>query len=243
MQTSFSHLILAIPHATGCFDETLWSDGTLVRQDAALWTDWFTDDLFGGAATGDNSAIFPVVGGVSRFDCDLERLERDPMEAIGQGRLYRRSPSGATRIIPADRAECWIREWVEYRERIVAASRRGPRPFVLDCHSYPTVFCPEVDVCLGFNEDASRPAQEVLNLAFRIFDEAGFRVAFNRPYSNSLTPDGYEGPSLMIELRKGVYMDEKALLPFRDVGDGNQREAWNRIATALTRLYGSLLAY
>ena len=43
------------------------------------------------------------------------------------------------------------------------------------------------------------------------FRNAGYSVAFNRPYANALAPVGYIGHSLMIEVSKRTYMDEATL--------------------------------
>ncbi len=207
---SFSRLVLAIPHATGAFEVSLWSDPAIVAHDARRWIDWHTDLLYRAASRGD-SRVRAVVGRTSRFDCDLERLEHDPLEAVGQGRLYTRSPSGAERTVPHERAVRWLRTWRRYRERIVAAGRDANRPFLLDCHSFPAEHAPDVDICLGWNEDASRPADEILSAAQNVFESHGLRTAFNRPYGNSILPDGWQGPSMLIEINKAVYLDEKTL--------------------------------
>ena len=45
------------------------------------WTDWYTDELFTDS-WGSDPRIRYLVGTVSRFDCDLERLENDPLEGV-----------------------------------------------------------------------------------------------------------------------------------------------------------------
>ena len=206
----FDRIVLAIPHATGVFDVSLWSDPASVARDARRWTDWHTDRLFAGAGRGE-PRVRAVVGRVSRFDCDLERLEHDPLEDVGQGRLYARSHSGAGRAVPPDRAARWLRAWRRYRERIVAAAADAERPFLLDCHSFPADLAPDVDVCLGWNEDESRPTDDVLGACRAAFERRGFRVAFNKPYGNAILPDGWRGPSMLVELNKAIYLDDSDL--------------------------------
>ena len=206
----FDRIVLAIPHATGVFDVSLWSDPVSAASDARRWTDWHTDLLFEGAGRGE-PRVRPVVGRVSRFDCDLERLEQDPLEGVGQGRLYSRAHSGATRVVPADRAKRWLRDWRRYRADVVAAAEGARRPFLLDCHSFPAELAPDVDVCLGWNEDASRPTDDVLGACRAAFERHGFRVACNNPYGNAILPDGWRGPSMLVELNKAIYLDESDL--------------------------------
>ena len=227
----YTRIVLAIPHATGAFDSSLWSDPDAVARDARRWTDWHTDRLFRAAGRGD-PRVRAVVGRVNRFDCDLERLEDDPLEGVGHGRLYTRSHSGAERVVPSDLAARWLRAWRRYRERIVAAGANAERPFLLDCHSFPADLAPEVDICLGWNEDASRPADDVLTAARSAFDADGLRVAFNKPYGNAILPDGWRGPSMLVELNKATYLDDRTLglLP-----------GARRVIDALRRLYGVLL--
>ena len=226
----YDRIVLAIPHATGAFDASLWSDPDAVARDARRWTDWLTDRLFGDAGRGD-PRVRAVVGRVNRFDCDLERLEDDPLEGIGQGRLYTRSHSGAERAVPPDRAARWIRAWHRYRERILAAGADAERPFLLDGHSFPADLAPDVDVCLGWNEDASRPADDILASARDVFEAHGLRVAFNEPYGNAILPDGWRGPSMLIEINKAIYLDERTLGPLPGA---------RRVVEALRRLYDVL---
>ena len=49
-------------------------------------TDWHTDILFNREDPRIKSVVFPL----SRFVCDVERLENDEMEKIGQGICYER---------------------------------------------------------------------------------------------------------------------------------------------------------
>ena len=234
-----TNLILAIPHSKGEFDSSLWSDPELVRRDVRLWTDWHTDRLFSLDGMTD-SRIRRLIGSVSRFDCDLERLEDDPLESEGQGRLYRRSHSGATRAtIPPERAAAWLSLWAEWRVAARYFSLDCQRPLLIDCHSFPSAFAPDVDFCIGFNDDATRPPDEVLTIIRDVIKASSYRVSFNAPYSNALAPDGLRGHSLMIEVNKGRYMDEKTLQPLEDsLSNG---DSWERVVQALRSLYGALL--
>ena len=44
----------------------------------------------------------------------------------------------------------------------------------------------EIDICIGFNEDATKPHDDVLNLVTEHFAIAGLKVGINTPYSNSM---------------------------------------------------------
>lgn len=81
-------IVLNIPHSSSEFPGTAkdgWENGIDVH--IQRWTDWGTDRLFGMASSMD-PRIHPVTFPWSRFFCDVERLENDPLEKIGQGIVY-----------------------------------------------------------------------------------------------------------------------------------------------------------
>lgn len=201
----YNNLVIAIPHARHDFDASKWDNPALVQQDADRWTDHHTDKIFKPVV--DNAVA--IVGGYSRFECDLERLLDDPLESIGQGIAYTRSHSGATRFVDEQtRNEC-VESWHNYRNAIEA--HLGSHSLIVDAHSFPSDLS-DVDVCIGFNEDATKPTQEVLEAVFNHFADLGYKVAFNDPYGNAIAPKSDKAyHSLMIEFNKRIYMNEKSL--------------------------------
>lgn len=205
LQNGFKKIVLAIPHATRNFDLTLWDDAARVSQDADRWTDWFTDQLFDWK----HPHVVSVIGKVSRFDCDLERLEDDPLEAVGRGRFYTQSHSGARRSLSPEFIEFGLAQWTGYRNLLVDELRPGA--LLIDGHSFPSDVHP-VDICIGFNSDWSSPSKPMLAMVIDHFEQHGFSVGVNQPFSNSITPDaGFDYKSMMIELNKRIYMDETTL--------------------------------
>jgi N-formylglutamate amidohydrolase len=205
MVSCFEKIVLAIPHATRCFDLNQWDNTALVSKDADHWTDWFTDELFDWQ----HPRISSVIGKVSRFDCDLERLEKDPLEAVGRGRFYTQSHSGARRKLSSAYRKSGLEHWTEYRKRLVDELR--PEALLIDCHSFPSDIDP-VDICIGFNSDWSTPDKLTLKMVIDHFEQHRFSVSVNQPFSNSITPDaGFAYKSMMIELNKRIYMDEVSL--------------------------------
>ena len=87
--TDVNKIVLHIPHASvngifGAYGK--WpSDPYFINDCVNRWTDWYTDFLFATSNENVTSVVFPY----SRFVCDAERLDNDPMEAEGQGILYR----------------------------------------------------------------------------------------------------------------------------------------------------------
>ena len=69
-----------------------------------------------------------------------------------------------------------------------------------------------MDICVGFNEVWSKPDASTLELVVNLFEENGYTVGINNPYSNSETPEcPFAYQSLMLEVNKKAYMDEGSL--------------------------------
>ena len=218
-------IVLHIPHASPVlpFGRSGWEEG--IEREIARWTDWYTDWLFASSARLD-SRIVAVAYPFSRFFCDAERLEDDPLEAVGQGRVYRRF-GALERTVPEDELEFALRSYGEHRERLVKAlSACGPGTLLVDCHSFPEDLS-DVDVCIGVNDDWSRPDDALIQTAVGRFTSRGYSTRVNEPYSNSVSPEtGFRYASLMIEVNKRSYlqgmseMDMRKALSVRDCIEG-----------------------
>ena len=201
----YTHIVLGIPHANGqaySSPEKRWRGDKAIVSERNRWTDWYTHELFGRIR--DN--VFVVQSEGSRFDCDLERLEHEPDRIC---RYYYKEKGGVAPSVAFQNE--MLAKWFGYRAELMAAAAKGERAIILDCHSFPSDYEPMVDVCLGYNEDGSRPAEAELRRVMELFERNGYRTAFNRPYGNAIAPIGYIGKSLMIEVSKRCYMDESKL--------------------------------
>ena len=203
----YTNIILAIPHANGAPLDFDWRNVPAVAKLVRLWIDWHTDKLFAV----EDGRIAVVKGRLSRFDCDDERLEDEP------DRICRYAIDAGMDIqtIKASNWNARLAEWFRYRAELMSATARGDRPLIVDCHSFPSEFCNDVDVCIGFNEDATKPDVGVLEWIMDRFISAGYRTSYNRPYSNAIAPYGYRGHSVMIEINKRCYLadDEMSIGP------------------------------
>lgn len=218
-------IVLHIPHASPVlpFGRSGWEEG--IEREIARWTDWYTDWLFASSARLD-SRIVAVAYPFSRFFCDAERLEDDPLEAVGQGRVYRRF-GALERTVPEDELEFALRSYGEHRERLVKAlSACGPGTLLVDCHSFPEDLS-DVDVCIGVNDDWSRPEDALIQRVVVHFTSRGYSTRVNEPYSNSVSPEtGFRYASLMIEVNKRTYlqgmseMDMRKALSVKDCIEG-----------------------
>ena len=220
----YTNIVLAVPHAGGVPLDFDWRGDAKVAASARRWTDWHTDELFGV----EDARISIVKGRLSRFDCDDERLEDEG------DRLCRYAIEGGIdqREVGARSWNARLAEWFRYRAELMAAVAQGDRPLIIDCHSFPSDLAPDVDICIGFNDDCSKPSDEVLAVVTDAFNAAGYTVAHNRPYSNAIAPLGYRGHSLMIEVNKRCYLDAAEL----DIGVG-----FVKLHQTLSSIYTKLL--
>lgn len=221
-------IVLNIPHSSSEFPGTAkdgWENGIDVH--IQRWTDWGTGRLFGMAASMD-PRIHPVTFPWSRFFCDMERLENDPLEKIGQGIVYS-SFEGIGRNITG--TEIIYRSYY-LGHKAAVIKELTTSSILIDCHSFPSDLS-DVEVCIGFNDDWSMPDKDLLSQIESMFRSRGYKTAFNKPYSNSYAPKTRFGyPSLMIELNKSTYMD----------ADGSMdHEKSEKIMTAIREMYEMIL--
>ena len=227
-------IVLNIPHAVPCTDFSDWTNPENIKAEHDKWTDWFTDILFAPYVDG----VETVFAKLSRIDLDLERLIGDPMENYGQGIIYTKSKNGLSeRTLPIEETVRRTLLFVEHHAKL-STLLQPENAILIDCHSCPNDFSEAgnaagepVDVCLGFNDDSTRPSDEIIELARRTFTDAGYSVGINTPYSNSLIAHPNR-PSLMIELNKRIYMNEKTL---------EINPSADKVNRVLNELYGEIL--
>lgn len=94
----------------------------------------------------------------------------------------------------------------------------GEGTLLIDCHSFssqPNLLNsnpPDVDICIGFNDDATCPNKVVIGNIVQHFSSLGYKVGINKPFSNSKTFDvPVKYHSVMIEVNKQLYMNEQTL--------------------------------
>ena len=227
------NIVLSIPHSStaGIFDKEIgrWpANPHFVNNCVNKWTDWWTDMLFQTGNDKVKSFVFPY----SRFVCDAERLEGDPMEEIGHGIIYTTFGGYQRGVLTEENKQRLLKTRKDYLTSISKALT--PKSVIIDCHSFPSELS-EVDICIGFNEDWSYD-EKLISIVVETFKKSGYSVGLNDPYSNSLTaPADYEYKSLMIEINKKVYMNEKSLSL-----EINQRQ-WMKWFGCLNKVYDLIL--
>lgn len=229
-----SKILLHIPHSSnnGVFDKKVgkWSmHYDFINNVVNRWTDWHTDVLF----QTERKEVEEFVFNLSRFVCDVERLDNDPLEAIGQGSLYT-THSGFNRGILSENAKAYLLEQRRLFKKNLK-SQVADNTLIIDCHSFPCDVDPTCDICIGYNDDVTYSA-EIVETIKQTFEAFGYCVKLNALYSNSITIDtDVDYKSVMIEVNKRVYMNEGRLML-----NTNPRQ-WMRWYGCIEQMYMLLL--
>ncbi|MBR3030571.1 MAG: N-formylglutamate amidohydrolase [Bacteroidales bacterium] len=211
-------LLLHIPHSSTSFPEESGYTFDDLNNDERLLIDYYTDELFLPEQPSANieSVVFPYC----RLYCDVERLINDPLEKEGLGISYLRrtyNPTQQPRFFSTLQSAFPL-----YADHHSLVAKKlvsmGDGTLLIDCHSFSSIpnmlnsNPPDIDICIGYNNDDTRPDNAVLLRIFRHFTLLGYKVGINTPFSNSKTfhvPVKYS--SVMIEVNKRLYMDERTL--------------------------------
>ena len=218
-----------VPHASTRIPSAerarlLVDDATLAAEVLRL-TDAHTDRLYAWIRELGGGLL---VNRTSRLVVDPERFPddgREPMARVGQGAVYTRTTDGRPLRQPdaAERRrllETWFEPYHAALATLVGeALARFGACLVIDGHSFSSTPLPSEpdpdpdrpDVCLG-TDPFHTPAALVDALRTALAAE-GFRVAVDRPFAGSLVPLRWYGTdprvtSVMLEVRRGTYMDE-----------------------------------
>ena len=253
----YNSLILHIPHSGTSFPEEERIPEKCARRlvdNASSVIDWYTDELFvqDTCDAGITAVIFPYC----RTYCDVERMIDDPMEKKNLGicplRFNITGPDyGFNRMegchhFPIINEADSFRQYQEYHHKMEdLLLRKGgisARTLLIDCHSFssrPTPILPdydadnEVDICIGYNEDKTKPSEMVIGTILHHFRMLGYKVGVNAPFSNAKTFNTLaEYHSLMIEVNKKLYMDEDTL---------EKKESFEMVKSHIGSLYGKLM--
>ena len=230
------NIVLNIPHTSinGVFDPKYggWPHNQyFVNNCLNKWTDWYTDFLF--APLSEQKDVSTVVFPYSRFVCDAERLENDKLEEIGQGIIYTEFGNHKRNPMNKKQIKETMRLWKQHQKQL-KKHIKNKNTVLIDCHSFPSDVY-NCDICIGYNNDWSYNDKIVTGIV-KIFKSMGYSVEFNKPYSNSITPKkSFPYTSVMIEVNKRVYMNEKTLRL-----EYNPRQ-WMRWAGTLIKIYKFLM--
>lgn len=212
--TKFSNIVAWMPH-TELFlpnidNSPKWDK---LKQDALILADEKVDRLY---------TFLPnkITSDYSRFAVDLERYlddSKEPMSQKGMGYLYNRLIDGT----PFDRAIfggiSYFTQYYKHKHAQLKTTidNMGNGCFLLDLHSFNSTPLPcdmdkkpnRPDICLGFNEDETKPPETTLKRIKEHLEENGLKVAYNTPFCSSMTANtGTKYKSLMVEINKKLYL-------------------------------------
>lgn len=202
----FDKIVLNIPHSSinGILDkDSGWKMNANLINIMMRETDWHTDFIFNDE---NNPKVVSCVFPYSRFIVDVERLENDPMEKEGRGIIYTDVHGFKRDYLYAKQTKKLLALRTSHLNGLV--ENITDNTIVVDCHSFNDDMGSDVDICIGFNEDWSKPSDECINGIVAIFEQAGYKVGINTPYSNSITPSAAPQTfkSIMIEVNKKTYL-------------------------------------
>ena len=211
---NFNHIVAWIPH-TGMFLPNVDKSPKFatLRENALLLADEQVDTLY---------PFLPnkITSDYSRFVVDLERYLDDSKEEMarrGMGYLYNRLIDGT----PFNRAvfgeSAYYTQYYKHKHLQLkqAIENIGDGAVLLDLHSFnPLPLACDIDtrpdrpdICLGFNNGPTKPGDTILRRVKDTFEESGFKVAFNAPFTEAMTVDTHiKYKSLMIEINKKCYL-------------------------------------
>lgn len=229
MEKSYNNIVLNIPHASVAgLGYAKWDDEVALIREVRKWTDWYTDLIF---IPGDRLMVKSITADYSRFVVDVERMVNDPLNDIGQGIVYTKF-NGIKRTLDEEERLGMMAYYYAYIKQL--KEMLNEHSLLIDCHSFSSDLA-DVDICIGVNDDRSRPTDFVIELVTEVFTQAGFSVRINHPYSNAIAPQtDFAYDAIMIELNKRIYMNEQTL---------ELNESANKVRATLDTLYELLLKY
>ncbi len=190
-------------------------------------TDTFTHELFYNKKDMLQQVVFPV----SRLVIDPERFiddDQEPMSKRGMGAVYTLTSTGSVlrkTLTDEDRELLLQRYYFPHHDALYQVVTQTlnlhKRCLIIDCHSFPSAPLPyeydqsEVrpDICIG-TDDFHTP-QWLSNEVVSLFRKFGYSVELDRPFCGTLVPSQYyrmnpQILSIMIEINRKLYMDEKS---------------------------------
>lgn len=234
-------LILNIPHDSTFIPSEVRDK--IVLNDEALgvellrMTDHHTSQLFEHCSLPHNT----VRAMVSRLVVDTERFlqdDQEPMSQVGMGAIYTRTSDGRQLrhdASAAERTHLLTSYYVPHHAKLAGlvsnALRVYGRALILDGYSFASKpLAHEAsraqnrpDICIGTDEFHTPP--RVKEALVESFQDAGFSVALNDPFSGCIVPAEFycrevKVHSVMVEVNRRLYMNEESgerLACFEDV--------------------------
>lgn len=241
---TYKHILLHIPHDSLQFPDDSGYTFSSLDEEELLLIDHYTEELFTPCIYENSVLIDSVVFPYCRLYCDVERLVNDPLGNNGLGISYSRwVPTGKgleKKLRKFSSTKKAFKLYSDYHSQVAKKiAELGDKLLLIDCHSFssqPTLLCsnpPDIDICIGFNDDDTCPSKVVIGNIEQHFLSRGYKVGINTPFSNSKTFDvPVKYHSVMIEVNKRRYMDEQCLA---------KNEFFDHVRADIQSLYDKLL--
>jgi len=221
-------IVLHIPHASKHIPNQYIKYFTLSKKDLEIellkMTDHFTDELFDVSNDNIHQLKFPI----SRLLVDVERFEKDelePMSKVGMGCVYEKTHDGnSLKDIEHIKDELINKFYKTHHKKFTKIVdeklKENNKVLIIDCHSFPKHPLPyelnkemhRPEICIG--TDNFHTSEKLKNSFGKLFEGLNFTVKYNEPFKGSIVPLKFYNKnkrvqSIMIEVRRDLYMDEK----------------------------------
>lgn len=218
-------LILHIPHSSINIPikDGFIVDENIIQSELNKLTDWFTDELF------DSPNDIIIKADFSRIFCDPERFIDDKVEVMskhGMGVLYDRTDSGVKmREVTFNMREYIINNYyVPHHNKLTnsvqAQLDKVGSALIIDCHSFSNKpFIRDIDKKpnrpdINIGTDDFHTPSDILNRTVKHFENCGYSIGINWPYSGTIVPSMYYKKSIqvfsiMIEINRKLYLDSE----------------------------------
>lgn len=234
-------VVLHVPHDSTFVPKTVLGQFLLneegLEAEIEKITDHHTYDLFCGGQLEKNV----VAAAVSRLVVDVERFvsdEHEPMAARGMGAVYEATTdlSPLRRALSAEeRAALLDKFYHPHHKKLeeAVAGRVGDcgRCLVLDCHSFPDKPLPyelapsdasRPDICIG--TDSFHTSRARKDAFVRAFQDEGFSVSIDAPFSGAMVPmsrykTDLRVEAIMVEVNRRLYLEGTSSSRRSDFGE------------------------
>ena len=249
-------LLLHIPHSSinlpETYKELFFLNEEQIQAELLTMTDLYVDDLF---SVPEIPAENKIVFSYSRLICDVERFKDDTKEIMaprGMGVCYSvtHDLKPLKNVTPEHRAQMQVlydhhhAVLTDTIDRIIEAYGEA---LLIDCHSYSSQPLPyemtddsdvpksRPDICLGTDLSFHTPVWLRDFITCR-FEELGYSVVENEPFSGTIVPMKHyhsdrRALSVMIEVKRGLYMDEE---------NGLRKETFGALKADITTVLSKL---
>lgn len=214
-------------------------DDLTLNEELVKMTDFWTMVLYANGIPASQVVASPV----NRLVVDVERFEDDAKEIMakrGMGVIYqvRHNLLPLRRPLTSHERQELLRRWYrphhkKLSDAVDASIAKHMRALIVDLHSFPSKPLPYEDdqnpnrpeICIG--ADCGHTPRDLLEAFVESFGK-DFKVAVNRPFKGALVSMKHYGKnslvtSIMVEVRRDLYMDEASGSIRTDFGEVSQR--------------------